>query len=79
MALAVDCVARGSDILGECPLWDERERKLWWVDSRAPALKRLDPASGEVTQRVLGEVVGTTFILCDIDVLSLLINPNDVV
>ena len=59
MALAVDCVARGSDILGECPLWDERERKLWWVDSRAPALKRLDPASGEVTQRVLGEVVGS--------------------
>lgn len=27
------------DVLGECPLWDERTQRLWWVDIRAPALR----------------------------------------
>ena len=26
------------DVLGECPLWDERTQRLWWIDSRAHAL-----------------------------------------
>jgi len=32
--------------LGEAPLWSERDRALWFVDLRARALHRLDPASG---------------------------------
>jgi sugar lactone lactonase YvrE len=32
---------------------------LWWVDSRWPAVKRLDPASGAVMMLVLPEVVGS--------------------
>jgi len=31
-----------ADRLGECPLWDEREQALWWVDIHAPAIKRFD-------------------------------------
>ena len=30
------------DLLGECPLWDERTQSLWWVDIHAPAIKRFD-------------------------------------
>jgi sugar lactone lactonase YvrE len=59
MALQVEVAARGADRLGECPLWDERERMLWWVDSRWPAVKRLDPASGAVMMLVLPEIVGS--------------------
>jgi sugar lactone lactonase YvrE len=59
MASQVEVAARGADRLGECPLWDERERFLWWVDSRWPAVKRLDPATGAVMMLVLPEVVGS--------------------
>jgi sugar lactone lactonase YvrE len=40
-------------------LWDEREAMLWWVDSRWPAVKRLDPATGAVMMLVLPEIVGS--------------------
>lgn len=59
MAFQVEVAARGADRLGECPLWDEREKMLWWVDSRWPAVKRLDPASGAVLMLVLPEVIGS--------------------
>ena len=32
--------------LGECPVWSVAEQALYWVDIRAPALHRLDPATG---------------------------------
>ncbi|MGD9951911.1 MAG: SMP-30/gluconolactonase/LRE family protein [Burkholderiales bacterium] len=59
MAFQWEVAAPGADRLGECPLWDEREGMLWWVDSRWPAVKRLDPASGAVMMVVLPEVVGS--------------------
>ncbi len=40
-------VGSQTDLLGECPLWDERLQCLWWVDIRAPALRRWDPAQPE--------------------------------
>jgi len=59
MAFRVEVAARGADRLGECPLWDERQAMLWWVDSRWPAVKRLDPATGAVMMLVLPEIVGS--------------------
>ena len=59
MAIQVEVAAPGADRLGECPVWDERERMLWWVDSRWPAVKRLDPSSGAVMMLVLPEIVGS--------------------
>ena len=59
MKVAVDCVVPGPDVLGECTLWDDRERVLWWVDIRAPALKRYDPSTGVVHALTLGEFIGS--------------------
>jgi sugar lactone lactonase YvrE len=40
--MGVERVVDSADRLGECPLWDERERVLWWVDILAPAIKCFD-------------------------------------
>ncbi len=42
MASQVECAVQGRDLLGECPLWDEREQVLWWVDILGPSLKKFD-------------------------------------
>lgn len=42
----VECVVRGSDQLGETPLWCGREGRLWWLDIERPRLQWLDPATG---------------------------------
>lgn len=44
--MKVDCVLETRDELGECPIWDPRTRKLWWIDILAPSLQSYDPASG---------------------------------
>jgi len=59
MKIAFEVAAAVADELGECPIWDEQSGLLWWVDSRAPAVKRLDPASGTVTVLPLAETVGS--------------------
>jgi sugar lactone lactonase YvrE len=33
--------------LGEGPVWVAREAALWFVDIKAPAIHRFDPATGE--------------------------------
>ena len=32
--------------LGECPLWDDRQRVLWWIDIDSRRIHRTDPATG---------------------------------
>lgn len=44
--------------LGESPLWDERERALWWVDSANPAIWRYDPGTGLIRRHPMPEEVG---------------------
>jgi sugar lactone lactonase YvrE len=51
-------VGHQTDILGESPLWDERAQRLYWVDIRRPAIRRLDPLSGQVDSWPLPEMVG---------------------
>ncbi len=43
----VTCVLDARAELGECPVWSAEEQALYWVDIRAPALHRLDPATGD--------------------------------
>lgn len=48
-----------TDILGECPLWNESEQALYWVDIRRPALRRLAHASGRIDSWTMPELVGS--------------------
>ena len=64
-ALAVRRVGSQRDILGECPLWDERAACLWWIDIRAPALRRLEPATGRVQTWPMPEMVGSVALTDD--------------
>jgi sugar lactone lactonase YvrE len=52
-------VGTQTDLLGECPLWDERLQCLWWVDIRAPALRRWTPARQTLATWPLPELVGS--------------------
>jgi len=56
MSFAVERILDSKDRLGECPIWDEREGALWWVDIHAPAVKRYD---GEVEAWPMPEPVGS--------------------
>lgn len=46
------------DILGEGTLWSARENALYWTDILAPALNRLNLASGEITRWAMPEPLG---------------------
>src|SRR3954463_14628581 len=56
MASQVECIVKGRDLLGECPLWDEREGALWWVDILAPSLKKW---TGSLKTQSLPESMGS--------------------
>jgi sugar lactone lactonase YvrE len=45
--------------VGESPVWDEAAGLVWWVDIRAPALHRTDPATGATRSWPLPEPVGS--------------------
>lgn len=47
------------DLLGECPLWDTRDQCLYWVDSKAPLVRRLHLASGARTEWRVPSDVGS--------------------
>ena len=45
-------------MLGECPVWDDRAKALYFVDIEAPALFRLEPASGIVQRWEMPSRIG---------------------
>lgn len=55
----IDTVVRGKNRLGESPVWSVREAALYWVDSREPAVYRLQPATGELRSVLLPCIVGS--------------------
>lgn len=52
------------DILGESVLWNEAQRALYWVDIRAPALRKLDFATAAVDTWPMPDLVGS-IAFCD--------------
>ena len=42
----IECVWPIGAILGEGPVWSATEKALWFVDIKAPAIHRFDPATG---------------------------------
>ncbi len=53
MAIAAEIVARNPDIVGENPLWNPGDGRLYWTDNRSQRVHRLDPATG--TAEVVAE------------------------
>ena len=49
--LEATCVLDAHAQLGECPLWDERSRHLYWIDIDGQAVHRFDPATRIDEQR----------------------------
>jgi xylono-1,5-lactonase len=43
----VECVWPVGAVLGEGPVWSASEGAVWFVDIKAPAIHRFDPASGD--------------------------------
>jgi sugar lactone lactonase YvrE len=58
-------VGTQTDILGECPLWDDTAQCLYWVDIRRPAIRRLRYASGEVDSWSMPDLVGSIALVDD--------------
>ena len=52
------CAWRVGNRVGEAPNWDAQTQTLLWIDVRAPAVLRLDPAMNALTRWTLPEVVG---------------------
>lgn len=48
-----------TDLLGESCVWSVREQALYWVDARAPAIRRLDHARGTIESLNVPETVGS--------------------
>jgi sugar lactone lactonase YvrE len=47
------------DILGESPIWHEREEALYWVDVRRPAIRRFDYAGDNVVTWSMPDLIGS--------------------
>jgi sugar lactone lactonase YvrE len=53
------------DILGESAIWCGIDNVLYWVDIRAPALRRLDPRTGQVTSWNMNDLCGAVILSTD--------------
>jgi sugar lactone lactonase YvrE len=59
MMADVDCLLPIANRLGESPIWCERSGRLYWVDSRGPALHAYDWHARRHRVAALPEVVGS--------------------
>jgi len=55
----VTCVLDAKAELGECPVWAADEQALYWIDIQAPALHRLDPATGGMKSWAMPQRIGS--------------------
>ena len=55
----VAIVCSDVDVLGEAPQWNSEDGRLYWVDSFAPGLRRLDPESGRIERHALDADIGS--------------------
>lgn len=56
--LEAEHLARVGAMLGEGPVWDERDGALWFVDIKAPCVHRFDPTTGQVDAWVAPAEIG---------------------
>jgi L-arabinonolactonase len=55
----IRCVLPARALLGEGPLWDTGDRRLYWVDIKGRAVHQFDPATGRDRQWPTPEPVGS--------------------
>jgi sugar lactone lactonase YvrE len=53
------------DILGESAIWCDIDHVLYWVDIRAPALRQLDPRTGQVKSWTMNDLCGAVILSTD--------------
>ena len=63
MTINIECVLECGNHLGEGPVWDVEEGRLYWVDGTGrrvgnPSIWRLDPKGGKVENWSLDHDVG---------------------
>lgn len=62
--LQIDFIGEQRDRLGECPLWDERNQVLYWIDAKRCLIHCLVAASGERREWCLPSEIGS-IALCE--------------
>lgn len=72
--LTAEPITGTRSILGESPVWCERRQQLFFVDSRAPALRSYDPASGEIISHPLPETTGSVCLTQSDDLLVAMVS-----
>jgi L-arabinonolactonase len=58
-SLCIRQIGDTRDQLGESPVWDDRTQHLYWIDSLAGTIHRLDPATGELRNFLVPAPVGS--------------------
>jgi sugar lactone lactonase YvrE len=58
MAEILDIIETGA-ILGESPVWSARDKALYWIDIKAPAIHRFDPATRTDTSWPVAQEIGS--------------------
>jgi D-xylonolactonase len=51
-------VADHKSVVGECPLWNPFDNKLYWIDIPKGSILRYDPETGNYEEFYTGEVIG---------------------
>ncbi len=64
--LHVSCVWQGKTLLGECPLWDVRRQRLFWIDSLGKAIWSARSDGGDAHSWTVPDVIGSIG-LCEDD------------
>ena len=59
MQTAIALSASPMATLGECPRWDEKSKRLYWVDIDGFALHAIDPATSQLQTRQIGQSIGS--------------------
>ena len=54
----VEVLETGRDYMGENPLWDAEQGRLYWLDILAPALRWYDPRTARSDRVILPEIMG---------------------
>lgn len=57
--LRIEPIWTGPAVLGECPLWDDRQRRLYWIDSCQRRIWRSDAAGGDLTSWHVPYTIGS--------------------